>query len=87
MAGLPWTGTATDSARGTLGSDPKSAIEPAGHWPAGVAGWLRMTWMMIGDPRSRTGGRLTGAGSGPSGVILLQPAAASMRPAAARALA
>ena len=92
-APLDGHGHGDGTARGTLGSDPKSATEPAGHWPAGVAGWLRMTCMMIGDPRSRAGGRLTGAGSGPSGVMLLQrrgehrPAAASMRPAAARALA
>ena len=79
------TGTGPDvatAARGTLGSDPKSLTEPAGHPPVGVGGWLRMTRMMIGDPSWRAGGRLAGDGSGPSGVTLLQPATARMRPAA-----
>ena len=68
VAVLPWTGTVTDPAnRSTLGSDPKSATEPAGHWPAGVTGWLRMTCMMIGDARSRTGGRLTAPGPARAG--------------------
>ena len=88
VAVLPRTGCAGKAtARGTLGSNPKRSIEPAGHLPVGVRGWLRMTCMMIGDPRSRTGGRFAGAGSGPRGVILLQAATASMRPAAASALA
>ena len=40
-----------------------------------------MICMLIGDPRSRAGGRLTG--SGPSGVTWLQPATASTTPASA----
>ena len=46
-----------------------------------------MTCMLIGDPRSRAGGRLTGAGFGPSGAMLLQPATASTAHAAASAVA
>src|ERR1022692_3762235 len=64
---------------------PRGPPDPAGPRPVAAGGWLRMTCTMIGDPRSRAGGRLTGAGPGPSGVMWLQPATASMRPTAASA--
>src|SRR5271156_665471 len=89
-AGLPvpaCTWREAIATRGTLGCNPKSPIELGGHWPAGVGGWPRMTCTTIGDPRSRAAGRLAGAGSGPRGGTWLQPATASMRPAAASVLA
>ena len=60
--------TCTGLARGTS-ADPKSATEPAGHWPAAVGGRLRMTCRVIGDPSCRDGGKLAGADSGPSGAM------------------
>lgn len=72
-------------ARGTSAS-PKSETELAGHRPAPVGGWLRMTCKTSGDPSWRDGGKLAGDDSGPMGATLEQPATASTAPAKASEL-